>query len=50
MHAPSVAFANFLALSMSTVVKITLKNATYLYLLESYFFSFDLDVLTLKMI
>ena len=37
---------------MSTVVKITLKNGSYLYLMESHFYSFDLeiDVLTLKMI
>ena len=36
---------------MSTVVKMTLKNVFYLYLLESNFGSFDLeiDVLTLKM-
>ena len=36
---------------MSTVVKITLKNGSYLYLLDSHFGSFDLeiDVLTLKM-
>ena len=36
---------------MSTVVKITLKNGSYLYLLNSHFRSFDLeiDVLTLKM-
>ena len=37
---------------MFTVVKITLKNGSFLYLLESNFGSFDLeiDVLTLKMI
>ena len=37
---------------MSTVVKITLSNGSYLYLLDSHFGSFDLqiDVLTLKMI
>ena len=36
---------------MSTVLKITLKNGSYLYLLDSHFGSFDLeiDVLTLKM-
>ena len=47
----SAAFANFWAISMSTVVKITLKNGSYFYLLESYFCSFDLeiDVLTLKL-
>ena len=44
--------AHFWALTMSTVVKITFKNVSYLYLLESNFGSFDLeiDVLTLKMI
>ena len=37
---------------MSTLVKITLKNGSYLYLLESNFGLFDLkiDVLTLMMI
>ena len=47
----SAAFANFWAISMSTVVKITLENESYFYLLESYFCSFNLeiDVLTLKL-
>ena len=34
---------------MSTLVKITLKKGSYLYLLGSHFGSFDVDVLTLKM-
>ena len=41
---------DFWALSMSTVVKITLRIGSYLNLLQSNFGSFDLeiDVLTLK--
>ena len=45
----NAAFAYFGAHSLCIAVKITVKNGSYFYLLESYFFSVNLLTLTLTL-